>query len=227
MPRGSAGSIPRPDGDFNTWQANFIAAVGVWLSDQGQDLALFDTAAAAQGAWASAYPAHTSAQAAARAARAAKDTARETFERAIRPLAAYLQSDPRVTDAARATFGITVRSPGRSPAPAPASRPKLTVAPAARLTHRLQLTDESTPTRRGRPPGTVGAEVWVALVDAGGPVPTDPGSLSYLALATRPTLRATFPAGAGGKTAVYMLRWVSTRGERGPWSEVVGATVAA
>jgi len=31
---------------------------------------------------------------------------------------------------------------------------------------------------------------------------------------------------AGGKTAVYMLRWVNTRGEKGPWSEVAAATVA-
>ncbi|MCC6661417.1 MAG: hypothetical protein IT437_11080 [Phycisphaerales bacterium] len=36
-----------------------------------------------------------------------------------------------------------------------------------------------------------------------------------------------FPDGGGGKTAVYMLRWVNTRGEKGPWSEVTTATVAA
>src|SRR5436190_1457406 len=30
-----------------------------------------------------------------------------------------------------------------------------------------------------------------------------------------------------GKTAYYALRWVSTRGEKGPWSEVCAATVAA
>ena len=30
-----------------------------------------------------------------------------------------------------------------------------------------------------------------------------------------------------GKTACYALRWVSTRGEKGPWSEVAAATVAA
>jgi hypothetical protein len=30
-----------------------------------------------------------------------------------------------------------------------------------------------------------------------------------------------------GRTAYYALRWVSTRGEKGPWSEVAAATVAA
>lgn len=29
----------------------------------------------------------------------------------------------------------------------------------------------------------------------------------------------------GGQTAHYMLRWVSTGGEKGPWSELVSATV--
>ena len=48
-----------------------------------------------------------------------------------------------------------------------------------------------------------------------------------LTLTTRPTLRTDFQAADGGKTAVYMLRWVSTRGEKGPWSEIATATVAA
>ena len=32
---------------------------------------------------------------------------------------------------------------------------------------------------------------------------------------------------AAGKTAYYALRWVSTRGEKGPRSEPCAATVAA
>jgi hypothetical protein len=46
-------------------------------------------------------------------------------------------------------------------------------------------------------------------------------------MTTRPTLRTDFRAADGGKTAVYMLRWVNTRGEKGPWSDVTTATVAA
>ncbi|MBK8913284.1 MAG: hypothetical protein IPM64_01560 [Phycisphaerales bacterium] len=44
---------------------------------------------------------------------------------------------------------------------------------------------------------------------------------------TRPSFRAEFKAGEGGKTAVSMARWVNTRGEKGPWSEIATATVAA
>jgi len=30
-----------------------------------------------------------------------------------------------------------------------------------------------------------------------------------------------------GKTAYYALRWENTRGETGPWSDVVSATILA
>lgn len=50
---------------------------------------------------------------------------------------------------------------------------------------------------------------------------------TFLTMAMRPSVTAEYRAADGGKTAVYMLRWVSTRGEEGPWSEVTTATVAA
>jgi hypothetical protein len=46
-------------------------------------------------------------------------------------------------------------------------------------------------------------------------------------MTTRPSFRADFKPGEGGKTAVSMARWINTRGEKGPWSDVTRATVAA
>jgi hypothetical protein len=46
-------------------------------------------------------------------------------------------------------------------------------------------------------------------------------------MTTKPSFRADYAKAAGGKTAVYMARWVNTRGEKGPWSEITTATVAA
>jgi len=56
----------------------------------------------------------------------------------------------------------------------------------------------------------LGAEVWLKLVDAGEPAPTDPTAPTFLAMATKPSIRVHFRAGAGGKTAVYMARWIYT-----------------
>ncbi len=38
---------------------------------------------------------------------------------------------------------------------------------------------------------------------------------------------AEFTGPDGGKTAHYMLRWLSTRGETSPWSETASATIGA
>jgi hypothetical protein len=57
--------------------------------------------------------------------------------------------------------------------------------------------------------------------------PTDPAALTFLTMTTKASVRAEFKAGEGGKTAVSMARRVRTRGEKGPWSEVTTATVAA
>jgi len=87
----------------------------------------------------------------------------------------------------------------------------------------------------------LGAEVWLTLIDAGQPAPTDPSALAFLTMATKPSIRADFKPGDGGKTAVYMARpprhgesstrrifdWGNTRGEKGPWPEIATATVAA
>ena len=80
----------------------------------------------------------------------------------------------------------------------------------------------------------IGAEVWVKVAAPGDPPPSDPtsrlagpGELKFLLLSTRTPAVAEFTGPDGGKTAHYMLRWLSTRGETGPWSETASATIGA
>ncbi len=96
-----------------------------------------------------------------------------------------------------------------------------------RLRHTLRYVDESTPTRRARPRGVIGAEVWVKVSALGDPSASDPGELKFLLLSTRTPAVAEFTGPDGGKTAHYMLRWLSTRGEAGPGSETASATIGA
>ncbi len=227
MPRTTSNYIPRPDGDFSAWVTNYYDAVKDWWLAQGLKASDLLPLQQALNIWISAYPSHIAAQAAAEGARQAKDAARAALEKQIRPITNFVQGYPATTNADRAEMGITVRDTSPSPAPAPSSRPLALVESGQRLTHQLRLVDESTPTRRARPAGVLGAEVWVKLVDADQPAPTDPAALTFLTMTTKPSFRAEFKAGEGGKTAVYMARWVNTRGEKGPWSEVTTATVAA
>ena len=135
-----------------------------------------------------------------------------------------------MTDPARANLGIALRRVGGPPARTPTTCPVVIVEGAGRLTHVLRFLDEATPTSRARPRGVIGAEVWVTVEGAGagaGAVGAEGGAPRFVALATSAPARVTFDAREGGKTAAYILRWVSTTGERGPWSRVVQGTIAA
>lgn len=219
--------IPRPDSDFAAFADHYNEAVHKFYEAQGLDTSELKPLETALAEWDKDYPAHVKAQAAAEGARQAKDAARKALEREIRPITNFIQGYPKTTDHDRATIGITVRQPTGGTSPAPTSRPLVRVDTSLRLRHTIRFTDEGTPTRRARPRNTLGAEVRLKLVDPGEPPPTDPEALRFLTLATSGVADAEFPSEAGGKLAVYMLRWVGPRGAVGPWSEICSATVAA
>jgi hypothetical protein len=71
----------------------------------------------------------------------------------------------------------------------------------------------------------MGAEIWRAITAAGAAAPVDPSGYTFIALDTSTPYVLDFAGADAGKTAHYILRWVSTRGQKGPWSETVSATI--
>ena len=57
--------------------------------------------------------------------------------------------------------------------------------------------------------------------------PVSGDELSFVSKDTASPYTAEFDGGDGGKTAHYMLRWVKTNGDKGPWSETISATITA
>jgi hypothetical protein len=49
--------------------------------------------------------------------------------------------------------------------------------------------------------------------------------MTYPGNASRTPQLEEYTAAQAGQTATYWLRWVSTRGDKGPWSEPVSATI--
>lgn len=178
----------------------------------------------AQTTWNSAFPAHVAASAAAVAARNAKDIACGTYEGTIRPLVKRLQASSAVDGAEHAALGITVPDRSPTPVPIPTTRPVVKVDTSQRLQHTISFADETTPTSTRKPQGVSAAELWVKV---DGPPPADATQLSFLATDTRTPYLATFDGADGGKPAHYMLRWINTKGQPGPWSETATATVGA
>jgi len=218
--------IPDPDAQFDTWQTQYatylnanLAALGLPVVPPDPDVTALNVA---RTDWQTKYPAHIAAQDAAQAARQAKDASRAAYEEVIRRLTQRLQTSSAVDDAERAALGITV--PDREPTPvgAPTTKPVLQADTSQRLRITISFADEGTPTNRAKPAGVSGCEIWVKL---GGPPPTDLSECQYLATDTRTPYTAVFDGSEANQTAHFIARWVSTRGEAGPLSETLSATV--
>ena len=226
--------IPRADGDFAAYANHYYEAVEKFWSVQGLDESDLKPLKDALAAWNAAYPKHVAAQNAAEAARQTKDQAKRALEGEIRPVTAFVQGYPKTTDADRATIGITIKDTGGAPTPAPASRPLVLIESGSRLTHRLRIFDEAatpgTPgaaPRKRRPRGTLGAEVYLAVIAPQEQPPANMDRYKFVRTVTSGAAEVNFEPVQGGARAAYLVRWVSATGEPGPWGETVTATVAA
>jgi hypothetical protein len=214
--------IPRPDAEFDNYQATFISYASANMSALGLLTGNITSLTTAQTTWNSAFAAHIAAVAAARSAREAKDDAKAALVGVIRQMAMKVQGQTTVTDAQRQALGITVADTVATPSPAPTTRPVVTADTSQRLQVTLSWSDESTPDTRSKPAGVLGAEIYVKV---DGAPPTDLDDCEFLSVDTKSPYVATFDGADANKIAHFMVRWLSTRGERGPVSETVSATI--
>ncbi|HEX8072219.1 MAG TPA: hypothetical protein VF546_19895 [Pyrinomonadaceae bacterium] len=214
--------IPRSDAEFDLWLRNFTTTLNqekhtLKLADE--DLSVLE---AARAAWVTKYSNWTTKRGEADAARQAKDDAREEVEAAVRARVRLIQADDTVPDATRHVLGLPVHLQTRTPTPAPTTRPVVQVDAAQRLRHTINFTDEATPNSRRKPDGVRGCEIWVKV---GGPAPADPAELRFLALDSATPYVVEYDGAEAGQVAHYMARWLSTRGEPGPWSQTASVTI--
>jgi len=223
--------LPDAEAELNAWLTNFINTLGNLGPGVGvapADLAALD---AAFGAWTSALASVAESQAALDGLLAGKADARAAVTNHVRVMVRQIQARPAVTDAQRAQLGLTVRDTTLSPnLAAPASRPVATVDTSERLRHTIDFRDSATPTSRAKPKGAKGCEIWVKIAPPNSPPADlagggDPKDLNFLAIDSATPYLAEYSSADAGKTAHYLLRWVSTRDEKGPWSETVEATI--
>ena len=66
-----------------------------------------------------------------------------------------------------------------------------------------------------------GCQVWLKV----GTPAVDPDELKFAGTATASPFEIKFKGEDAGKNVYYWLRWENTRGETGPWSDAVMATV--
>lgn len=219
--------IPGSDTGFQAWVANFVTYAIAHLAELGIGGPDVLPISAARTDFDTEMADNVSAQQAAQSARQAKDASRDTLESLIRQLVRQLQASGDVDDAERAALGITIRDTILTAAGGINTRPIGAVNTSQRLRHEIRFSDEATPTSRAKPAGVMGCEIWVKVAAQGEAPPADPDELSFVVMDTASPYIVEFDGADGGKTAHYMLRWVKTGGEKGPWSETISATITA
>jgi hypothetical protein len=217
--------LPNSDPAFLTWAANFSSYITVNKSNLPLTDAQVTAVSSELATFNTFYGRHTTAQDAAKSACSTKDDNRDTVENTIRGIVRQLQASPDVTEAQKRAMGITVRGNRMSAMTVTTvSRPVGTVDTSKRFIHAIRYRDEAS-AGKARPAYAIGCEVWMATTAAGAPAPTDPALFNCLGLNSASPFVNEFTGTDGGKTAHYLLRWVSRDGTVGPWSETLSATV--
>ena len=218
--------IPPSDSVFLLWEQNFVGFAMTNLATLGLLPADGTALTGARANFETSLTEHTTAAAHAQAMRQTKDQNREIFEQVIRSLVRRIQANPDVTDLHREMLGITVKDQIRTMAAGSLDgRPVGMIDTAERLRHTIRFVDEATPTRKAKPSGVMGCEIWAAITTQGQPAPAEPSDYQFVALDTATPYLVEYEGSHAGKIAHYLLRWIKTSGEKGPWSETVSATI--
>jgi len=119
----------------------------------------------------------------------------------------------------RNTLNISDRSATRTRVPVPTTIPIGQVDTSRRLEHTISFTNEDGAT--AKPFGVRGCQIWYKV----GTPAVDPSELSFMFTDTASPHVHQFNGELAGSNVYYWLRWENTRGETGPWSDVVMATI--
>jgi len=126
-----------------------------------------------------------------------------------------------VSNESLASAGLSPYDDVRTASASPSSAP-FALVDFGKLRHTINFRDKNAPDSDKKPDGMLGAEIWLKI---GGDAPIDNAECAYLATDTATPYVNQFGAGDAGKTAWYLLRWVSKNGDKGDWSEAVGVTI--
>lgn len=153
--------------------------------------------------------------------RAAMYADRDAALSLCRPIAVQIQANPGISDVDKLSAGIVPRNFSRTQIFVPGTAPVVGFLSAGIGTHMLAFADELTPSSKRKPLGAKQIQLYLGIGVASLPL----NSLNFYAAFSRNPCTVNFDPGDAGKLATYAARWVGTRGDVGPWSASVVATI--
>jgi hypothetical protein len=215
--------VPRSDGNFNNWQKNLLAIAAENFTNWSIPIERITDLQNTGTNWEGKYNKTINRQDRTTADVRAKEDARLAYVEQLRKFVAqYLSFNDKVEDSDRERMGLTVRSGSHTPVAVPTSSPMVSIDFSVRLQHNFTIVDDSLPTRRSKPTGVLGCEIW-AKID--GEAPKEASELSYQSTATKSSHLINFEGNKTGKVVYYWFRWINKRQQTGPWSAMYSAII--
>ena len=155
----------------------------------------------------------------------AKNKARRELVAYIRRIVnKYIRFNENITDQLRFEMGLNFprRTPSRIPRPTSPPAFTITLSVIREVTVHVGRENPDGGTgsiRRGRPRGVASCEMQYTLRDPDKPAPTHISEFHECVIFTQTSHTLSFDESDRGKKLWFILRWINTTGEEGPWSE--------
>lgn len=207
--------IPTQDQAFNAWATNFAGMITATPGAYGLTATDATVIQTASNNFTAALALATDPSTRTKPTVADKNAKLVALTGVCRPYAIQIRNNLGVTNEQKRDLGLNILNNSRTPVPTPDSNPLLSVIGATQGVHTLRFADANTPDRRNKPVGAIAMQLFLAVGAA--PV-SNPSSASFYASVTRQPFAVTFAPADNGKTATYFGRWITRRGDVGPWS---------
>ena len=215
--------IPAEDAEFRTWLESFANGIAskphVYMLSQAQADSITEVAEDFFQKYATASNVETRTK----ASIIAKSNSRHVAESLCRMYAMQIKENVGISDEDKVNIGVRPINPSREPIECPQSWPVINVLGNTPGTQTLKYIDSVTE-EKAKPFGATELQLFVAITAN----PDAPLSEArFYGKFTRNPIAVSFDEGDDGKCATYYARWVSARGEHGPWSLPATMRIAA
>src|SRR3954451_9516140 len=204
--------LPNSDAALLAWSANFSALISAGPVPLGLTSAMATSYATLHADFATKLAA-VDPGVRNKMAVSAKNASRLALKNSARLLASIINGQATVTDAQKIELGLTVRA-HPAPVPPPAHFPQVVVKSVTGRMASLLLVDASTPGRRGKPVGVLGASLFSHV---GATPPTDLADWKFEGNTGRTKFDVTFPSDTAPGAMVWLTAfWFNPRKQSGP-----------
>jgi hypothetical protein len=215
--------LPKTDRGLMQWVVIFLHYLGTALERLNFPKAIYDALVALSDEFSLKLDAAENPATRTKLSVQAKNTVRTTLKAKVRlSVKEYLTYNHAVTDEDRDGLGIPIHKTTRTPSQVATTYPDYDIDSGTIRRLILNFYDQGQKKSKAKPDGQHCAEIRWAMRD------TPPASLKDLvnsSVDTHTPFTLEFDENERGKTVYFCLCWENTRGEKGPWSEIMSAII--